>query len=249
MPIILDGTAGIDNDATDLSYTGTLTGGTGVVNLGSGQVYKDASGNVGIGTSSPTEKLQLQNGNFHITDGTQTLRQGVTTGLGFVGMQTNHPLVLFTNDTERMRIDGSGYVTMSAQPGFLAYGSKSKTAATWQIVSDAFSTVSYNVGSHYNTSNGRFTAPVAGRYCFYAGGYSPNAGNGARYAWCATVNNGSQQFIAGGDYSTVDSPLAGYSAAYQLNAGDYVDLRMYSEIAATIGNATHASFFGGYLLG
>ena len=53
MPIVLDGTAGIDNDATDLSYTGTLTGGTGVVNLGSGQFYKDASGNVGIGTSSP----------------------------------------------------------------------------------------------------------------------------------------------------------------------------------------------------
>ena len=36
------------------AYTGTLTGGTGIVNLGSGQFYKDASGNVGIGTSSPT---------------------------------------------------------------------------------------------------------------------------------------------------------------------------------------------------
>jgi hypothetical protein len=34
-----------------LAYTGTLTGGTGVVNLGSGQFYKDASGNVGIGTT------------------------------------------------------------------------------------------------------------------------------------------------------------------------------------------------------
>ena len=36
------------------AYTGTLTGGTGIVNLGSGQFYKDASGNVGIGTSSPS---------------------------------------------------------------------------------------------------------------------------------------------------------------------------------------------------
>lgn len=44
---------------TNLAYTGTLTGGTGVVNLGSGQVYKDASGNVGIGTASPTGKLDL----------------------------------------------------------------------------------------------------------------------------------------------------------------------------------------------
>jgi hypothetical protein len=39
--------------ATSIAYSTTLTGGTGVVNLGSGQVYKDAVGNVGIGTSSP----------------------------------------------------------------------------------------------------------------------------------------------------------------------------------------------------
>jgi len=51
-------------DATFLTkanpnYTGTLTGGTGVVNIGSGQFYKDSSGNVGIGTSSPNEKLEV----------------------------------------------------------------------------------------------------------------------------------------------------------------------------------------------
>ncbi len=39
--------------STNIAYTGTLIGGTGVVNLGSGQFYKDALGNVGIGTSSP----------------------------------------------------------------------------------------------------------------------------------------------------------------------------------------------------
>jgi hypothetical protein len=42
---------------TDLAYTGTLTGGAGVVNLGSGQFYKDASGNIGVNTSSPNAKL------------------------------------------------------------------------------------------------------------------------------------------------------------------------------------------------
>jgi hypothetical protein len=45
----------------NLAYTGTLTGGTGIVNLGSGQVYKDASGNVGIGTSSPLLPLVISN--------------------------------------------------------------------------------------------------------------------------------------------------------------------------------------------
>jgi hypothetical protein len=37
--------------AANPSYTGTLTGGTGVVNLGSGQFVKDASGNLGLGVT------------------------------------------------------------------------------------------------------------------------------------------------------------------------------------------------------
>lgn len=35
--------------ATNPSYTGTLTGGTGVINIGSNQFYKDANGNIGLG--------------------------------------------------------------------------------------------------------------------------------------------------------------------------------------------------------
>jgi hypothetical protein len=49
-----------------LAYTGTLTGGTGVVNIGSGQVYKDASGNVGIGTNLPTAKLVVSGGGMAV---------------------------------------------------------------------------------------------------------------------------------------------------------------------------------------
>lgn len=45
--------------AANLAYTGTLTGSTGILNIGSGQLYKNASGNVGIGTSSPAERLTV----------------------------------------------------------------------------------------------------------------------------------------------------------------------------------------------
>lgn len=44
---------------TDLSYSGTLTGGTGVINIGSNQIYKDASGNVSLGG---TGALKLNEG-------------------------------------------------------------------------------------------------------------------------------------------------------------------------------------------
>jgi hypothetical protein len=39
-----------------------FTGDTSVVNIGSGQFYKDTSGNVGIGTSSPTSLLHVYGG-------------------------------------------------------------------------------------------------------------------------------------------------------------------------------------------
>lgn len=48
-------------NSADLAYTGTLTGGTGVIAIGTNQIYKDASGNVGIGTSSPQAKLAVSN--------------------------------------------------------------------------------------------------------------------------------------------------------------------------------------------
>ena len=47
-------------NAANISYTGTLTGGTGVVAIGTNQIYKDVSGNVGIGnTPSGTYKLEV----------------------------------------------------------------------------------------------------------------------------------------------------------------------------------------------
>ena len=40
--------------ALNPSYTGTLTGGTGVINIGSGQLGKDANGNLLVGTTAAT---------------------------------------------------------------------------------------------------------------------------------------------------------------------------------------------------
>jgi hypothetical protein len=57
-PVQLLGT-GADGSFTNLAYTGTLTGGTGIVNLGSGQFYKDASGNIGVGTTSPSASITV----------------------------------------------------------------------------------------------------------------------------------------------------------------------------------------------
>jgi len=69
---------------TNLEYTGTLTGSTGVINIGSNQIYKDASGNIGIGVASLTGiSLLLQKSLTGSTDAAQfynspTILSGVT---------------------------------------------------------------------------------------------------------------------------------------------------------------------------
>ena len=102
--------------ATSLSYSTTLTGGTGVVNLGSGQLYKDASGNVGIGTSSPSGKLDVKTA----ADSKLIFNDGSTTGnvrleatnlaySGYKPLELNGSVQIFaTGGTERAKIDASG---------------------------------------------------------------------------------------------------------------------------------------------
>ena len=69
--------------------------------------------------------------------------------------------------TSAMTIDSTGRVLTPARPSFSAYLSASVSygsADTAQKVT--FNATHHNVGSHYDTSNGRFTAPIAGYYWF-----------------------------------------------------------------------------------
>lgn len=59
-PPAIGGTVAAAGSFTALSYSTTLTGGTGVVALGTNQFYKDASGNIGIGTAAPGSKLDVK---------------------------------------------------------------------------------------------------------------------------------------------------------------------------------------------
>jgi len=89
---------------TTLDYTGTLTGGTGVINIGSGQVYKDASGNVGVGTSSPNSKITIGGG------GANRISFVTPTNSNYVGYDGSADVLQVATSTSVVFQSGSGYL-------------------------------------------------------------------------------------------------------------------------------------------
>ena len=71
-------------------------------------VTVDSSGNVGIGTSSPSRKLEISSGHLRLSDDHNVEWGG---GTNYVrGSNANNRLVFATNNTEAMRINSSGNV-------------------------------------------------------------------------------------------------------------------------------------------
>jgi len=90
------------------SITGQITASTSIIDVGSGQIYKDASGNVGVGTVSPSTKLHVASGNIRLDENQYILWGGNTNGIN--GNNASNLLSLYTNSTERLRIASSGQI-------------------------------------------------------------------------------------------------------------------------------------------
>jgi hypothetical protein len=93
-----------------------------------------STGNVGIGTSAPSAKLELSDATAPVyviqTRGSlQTILGPVGTNLGDpgqVGTTTNSPFRIVTNNTERMRIDTAGNLGLGVTPSawYTSFGTK-----------------------------------------------------------------------------------------------------------------------------
>jgi hypothetical protein len=97
--------------------TGNMGWRTGA-SSGDANMLLDASGNLGVGTTSPSVKLHVSdatNPSIRVTDTTNPTSVDIQAvdGIGYVGTPTNHPLALFTNGSERARITSGGYFKAS----------------------------------------------------------------------------------------------------------------------------------------
>ena len=162
--------------------------------------------------------------------------------------------------TERMKIDNAGRVTMPYQPAFeatvgTAFSGDGSVAGTETFV---FSLARVNVGSHYNTSTGIFTAPVTGLYQFNFFLAPATSSTTARYFRAQLVKtSGSTSDVILAPHNTINNPSgdADYnnvsaSGVISLSANDTVKIQFGSSIATNLYTFYQdLCSFSGYLIG
>jgi hypothetical protein len=133
----------------------TFVTSTGTSNPSVAMMYFDHStGNVGINQTLPGFRLDV-NGTARVSGNTQITGSLLVTG--------------------SMTIT-SGSVTMPNRPAFRVSGSGLTGIPVNTILSGSAVAVDYNQGGHYNNTNGKFTAPIAGLYHVYFNSRTQTAG-------------------------------------------------------------------------
>lgn len=147
------------------------------------------------------------------------------------------------HQNDALVINSAGVVTQSKVPCFSAVNGSH--AVNGDLV---FGNANINRGNHYNTSNGRFTAPVTGAYGFMFYGMAENSNTNLR----GKIHINGAAHSSGEHYGGVMYQAAGtyqqmiLTTILQLNATDYVNIHWESNYGAM--HSWHNKF-SGWLIG
>jgi hypothetical protein len=219
--------------------------GTGDVSIANG------GGKVGIGIASPSYPLQTKD------VGTTSINTYFGTGYVRIGGGSDHGsntvlsvapgVVTFDRPGDgggAMKIDGNGYVTKPSQPSFMAVSNAAQQGYTGGQVM-VFNLTRHNTGNHYNTSNGRFTAPVTGKYLFSINFYTYS---GFISAIVLTINGSQYTPSDVVPYlyraASIGEVNLSFSIILELSINDYVEVRTRSGGNTSQVYMSHSHFSG-----
>ena len=144
------------------------------------------------------------------------------------------------NLSTNMQLTINGELLKPKHPAFQAY--YANNSYCWSDTTDGnfdlqtLNQTRFNRGNHYNTTNHRFVAPVAGIYHFYGQFYTNYSSNYARAGVSIRVNGSGRCETWCANWDTTTSAVS--SVTLELAANDYVQL--YT--ALYDGNATSNSY-------
>ena len=199
------------NSITGLSSTTPVVNGTAAVGVGTTTARGDHV--------HPTDTSRAPLASPALT-GTPT---APTASAGTNTTQLATTAFVTTADNLKANLSGAtftGIVTTGSNPAFSAYPAVNYGTSGTSVV--YHTATLFNTGSHFNTSNYRFTAPVAGVYHFSLNLNVYNVSTGDYYM-PALFKNGSGIHYGDRQYGLgATDTNANVSAAIYLSAGDYV---------------------------
>jgi hypothetical protein len=121
-------------------------------------------------------------------------------------------------------ISSNGIVRFPLRPMFYAYGIAGGTFAVGSF--QIYPTTQVNQGNHYNTANGRFTAPIAGIYQFHWSNIAANTSGVYRFYFRVNGSNINDIHlrIDNTDTGSAYGTNAAYSITYPLQVNDFVQI-------------------------
>lgn len=208
------------------------------------------NGNIGVNVD-PTAPLHVES-----PDNSDIMRMTVTgnemwafRGASGVGSD-DYVSFGISGGTEAIRWHETGIVKKPNQPSFWAYMSQSNPIITTNNAKIPYSATLWNVGSHFDTTNSRFVAPIAGKYCFQVNHNVYALSDDQWFRTRVYVNGSDFQILGymrargGGDHTTNDSFLL------NMSANDYVEIYTNSPDSSYALSATTGwNSFSGFLIG